>query len=246
MRRWWLLLLFGLIVPLHAQENPPDVLQLDTPMQVSVTADAPAMLRYENRTPGTVLNIETHALSDDFDAVVWLVDADMHLLAYNDDARVAGEVERNAALSHVTLAESGLYTIFVDSFNGVSAGEVEVIIHASDVFAAQVTENDTTTIITANLPADKVFRYPLTLEAGAKLTLTARDTSGTLDPYLRIMDNSGMILAANDDHSSPDLTLNIFDARIAAWEAPETGTYTVEVVDFLGRAGEIEVRIEQR
>ena len=245
MRRLCVLVLLALIIPLHAQENEHLALTLNTPIQVQVTADKPGVLIYENSTSGSVFTIETRALSEAFDSVVWVVDVDNHLLAYNDNALVSGEIETNAYLANLTLIEAGRYTIYVDSFNGVSEGEVEVVLREHDIFAVVVEETDNATIITASLPEDSVFAYPLVLEAPEILTITARDISGTLDPYLRIVDSSGNILISNDDHHSTDLTLNLFDAQIAEWEAPENATYTIEVLDFLGRAGEIEVQIER-
>jgi hypothetical protein len=50
------------------------------------------------------------------------------------------------------------------------------------------------------------------------------------------------VLAQNDDHASTNLTLDIFDAQIV-YDAPDDAPLTIELREFLGRAGLIELVI---
>jgi hypothetical protein len=154
-------------------------------------------------------------------------------------------IDVSAEIANVVLPTTGLYSIYVDSFNGVQAGAVEVTIRESDRFNMVVETGDAGEVISFTLPEDTVFTYPFTVEGGDNYTITAYDGTGQLDPYLRIVDSRGNVITTNDDHNSPDLTLNIFDARITAWQVPSDDTYTLEVMDFLGQSGQMTLEIRK-
>ena len=87
------------------------------------------------------------------------------------------------------------------------------------------------------------FTCWLELDEAGTLTASARDTSGTLDPVLRLFDADMNLLALNDDHGSGDLTLNVLDAKLAEIGAG-VGQYQLQVSDFSGAAGTVELTIE--
>lgn len=229
-----------LFAPGQTQEHIP--ITLDEPVEVSVVALAPTTLLYEAQQDGYV-TIDVRALEEGdaaLDSVLWVLDAESRWLAYDDN----GGVGSNARLEHLWLP-AGTYTLVVDSFSGVGEGRLQVQITASSPYEAEESETEDGLQIAATLPENRVFRYEIDLRAGERLTITVRDTSGTLDPLLRLRDASGTLLASNDDHDSSDLTLNVLDARIVGWDVPAAGTYRIEVLDFLGHSGEFLLRIER-
>ncbi len=225
---------------LHAQDET--TLIPDQPQTVTISADAPALLIYEAQA-GNVITITTQTAEDDEsrpDTVLWVIAPDDTQLAYNDNALSAdGEFLSDARLENLRLPTAGDYRIVVDSFNGVSEGEVEVSLTLFDPFAMQVEAFDSTEQISFTLPAGEIFRYGFEAAAGESITFTAQDTGRLLDPYLRLLDASGAVLASNDDHASADFSLDVFDAQLVGWIAPEDGTYTVQITDVLGRGGEM-------
>ncbi|MAS35736.1 MAG: hypothetical protein CL610_17130 [Anaerolineaceae bacterium] len=64
--------------------------------------------------------------------------------------------------------------------------------------------------------------------AGERITITAVDNSGLLDLSLQLIDPSGAQAAANDDHTSPDLS-NFTDAQIANLPLAASGQYIIIV-----------------
>ncbi|MBZ0304058.1 MAG: hypothetical protein K8J31_30255, partial [Anaerolineae bacterium] len=52
------------------------------------------------------------------------------------------------------------------------------------------------------------------------------------------------LLARIDDHAAFDLTLNVLDAQIAAYPVPADCRCIVQVRDFAGAAGTLDLRIE--
>ncbi|MBC8098350.1 MAG: hypothetical protein H7Y11_02805, partial [Armatimonadetes bacterium] len=164
-------------------------------------------------------------------------------VAYDDDsaAGLAGYAPTDAALIALTLPP-GEYSVRVNSFNGVTVGEVELLLTLDAALDTQTPSVDT---LTVTLYADEVYGVPLMLESIAGLSITVRDPLGVLDPLVTLRDAEGRVVAANDDHNTLDLTLNIFDARISPAEVLPPGAYTLEIREFLGRAGAMEVVIRE-
>jgi len=229
-----------------------DFIIVDEPRTVNITPNRPAQLIYEAQHAHEVISIQTQALTskDDFplDTVITLLNPALQQIAYNDDVRVSNgnedpQIIRDARLENIQLGEIGQYTLVIDSFNGVSTGEVEVTVNHSNPFDEQIIEIDDTLQIIAELPSGFVYTYVFDAVVGDTFTFTARDIANTIDPLLRILDEQGNVLSWNDDHESADTRLNVLDARIAAWEAAESGQYLITVIDFLGKSGKFELTI---
>lgn len=208
---------------------------------LSITADHRAKIDYIVDTEAKYVTIQAHSIEDEselFDAVMWIVDSQNHLIAYNDNS----SDDHTARIENLFLPPDR-YTIWIDSFNGVSEGEVEVQIEPANPFneVRSATEDGTITI-DVSLPEDTIYRYALELSENDIITISVRDTSGTLDPYLSILENNSLVIS-NDDHQSPDLTLNRLDSRISDWHVHSDNIYTIEVRDFMGNAGEFELVI---
>ena len=208
---------------------------------LSITADNRASIDYLVENKAEYVTIQAHSIENEaelFDPVMWIVDSQNLLIAYNDNFNVD-----NFARIENLLLPPDRYTIWIDSFNGVSEGEVEVQIEPVDPFNEISSVNDDGTItIDVRLPEDAIYRYALELSENDIVTISVRDTSGTLDPYLSILENNSPLLS-NDDHQSSDLTLNRLDSRISEWHVLSDNTYIIEVRDFLGNAGEFELVI---
>jgi hypothetical protein len=185
------------------------------------------------------------------DPVVEILKPDGTRLAYNDDhpydaIEMREFAPTDAGLIGLTLPIAGRYLIRVNSFNGVSAGEVEVALKVVDLFKAEISDlsDSDGAKITFELPTDGIYSYSFEGTAGQILTLTARDPAGLMDSVITLKDASGAVVASNDDHHSNDFSLNIFDARIADFTVSTDAIYTLEVREFTGRAGLIEITIQ--
>lgn len=168
--------------------------------------------------------------ADGLDVVLELNGPDGQTLAYADAPD--GEMP---SLVRVRLADSGAYVLRVNSFNGEGRGDVNVTL---TVETPAVLRPDQPTVWVP-LGANRTATVVIAGFSGAA-TVSVRDPSGQLDVRVRLIDGDGAALAANDDHGSADVTLNRFDARLMTAAAADM---TLEITEFLGRAGWLEVSI---
>lgn len=237
MRRFALLLL---LIPftIFAQSDDSPIIMPGESLSLTVTTDNRANATFAV-DESQYITIQVDSASDEFDPVVWIVDSENRLRAYNNNS-----ADSNASRIENLFLSPDSYTIFVDSFNGVSEGNVELRLDSTTPFEDDLTNLDNITMLTVNLPEDLVYRYALEISEDETLTITARDLSRTLDPYLVLRDSQNTILASNDDHQSDDFNLNSFDARLSAVQMPSDGIIFIEVHDFIGNAGQFELIIE--
>lgn len=235
---WWVMVLMWLITVSIAQDLQ---LEPDTPITVTI-GDYPAWLTYTGIT-GEVITLSTMTAITDTapDTTLEILYPDRHRLEYVDDVVFPdGTVKSDAVIDKIELPVEGVYRIRVDSFNGVSEGEVEVLLtHSTESY--NVITTDTLTIVSGEI--ENALTYSLDVEPNTPLTIVARDISGTLDPVLSIYDAAGTLLAFNDDHQSGDLSLDVFDAQVAELVIEDRTTLEIIVKDFLGRTGTVELII---
>ncbi|MCU0495934.1 MAG: hypothetical protein MUF87_01130 [Anaerolineae bacterium] len=226
------LLVFLTILVLAFGRESPIVITPNVPLTLRLDGVAPSILSYDAPNAETI-SITVRAL-DPIDPVLEILTPNDHRLAYNDDSlgQVDGLSFSDAAVTRLALPAAGRYQIRVNSFNGVSVGQVEVILTTPSAF--DVTESDDARLI--QLPPDHPVRYLVDAQSGDQITFTAYAPG--LDPIVRLYDLNGTMIAVNDDHGSTDTTLNTLDARLTV-TIPASGQYTLEVADFLGRAGPI-------
>jgi hypothetical protein len=224
---WWLL--------------QPMIITPEMPVTVTLTAGAgPVDLRYTSS--GTeVITVTARSLADEAIDVTLEVLRDEQRVAFNDDHFALSDAlaDQDAALADLVLAPAGAYTIRVHSFSGAQSGDIEVTLESRPI---SVPCDQSPQIV--ELAAHSPFSCSLSLQVGQIVTLTARDTSGPLDPVLRLYDADGRLLAFNDDHAGFDLSLNVLDAQVAAFELPASCACVVQVSDFAGSAGRLELTIE--
>lgn len=232
LRAFW-----GFILALLAREGVnPTIISLDNGVVlVQVSADAPSVLRFEGQS-GQGVRIVAQALEvEAVDTTLRLIAPDGKQIAYHDDVLINGVLTRDASVA-IVLPQDGVYTVVVDSFDGLQAGAVRVSVVSYDAFGLQETSEG----VRATLPKGETLY--LTRQLGGNITVTVRG-GGVLDPFLRLLDAEGRQLAQADDQEG-SLDLYTLDA-VMTLEALPFGVYTLSITDFLGRGGVVEVMIEQ-
>jgi hypothetical protein len=233
-----------------AQETDEFTLVISQPLTVTLVAGG-IQLKYVADKAG-VVTVTARSLEEPgiIDTTVEILGSDGRRVpgGYNDDQTVQRPhlSERDSVIENVVLPVPGLYTLRLYSFNGVDTGKVEVTLETADIFGATIEESGPNTVIQATLPPNHRYAYAFDAVIGTVLTVTARDTSGTLDPLLVLRDADGRIIAQNDDHMNTSVSeLATLDAQISGFEITTSGTYTIEVRDFTGAAGTFELTINR-
>ncbi|MBZ0299956.1 MAG: hypothetical protein K8J31_09455, partial [Anaerolineae bacterium] len=171
---WWVLLL-GLLQPVTILPG--------TPVTVTLTANAgPVDVHYLAAGDEIVTITARSRAGEPIDVTLELLRDATHL-AFNDD-HLTEQVDlalQDAALVDLSLDEAGTYTLRVNSFSGAQSGDVEVRLESRPQIGPCALPSQP-----VNLRANRVFSCWLDLKAGQVVTLTARDTSGSLDPLLAL------------------------------------------------------------
>jgi hypothetical protein len=242
---------------MRLQPQPITPIEPDTPLTVSLDTSGAVVIHYSSEGDETVwISAKAISTEDAFplDTVIEVVSPSGERLAYNDDyfpalvsESVVSELElqpTDSAISFLTLTDAGDYQLRVNSFNGVSTGEVEVLLQRAEAVALETRETDADVFAASvTLQPNQVAQLDIPLEAGRAYTITVRDPLGGLDAVVQIIDVNGTVLASNDDHGTDDFTLNIFDSRIAEFTPETSGDHTLSIRDYLGRGGVFEVEV---
>ncbi len=222
---WWFIILWLM---------QPVTLTAEAPVTIMLTAGAGPVDMIYTAAPDEVLTVTARSrAAEPIDVTLELL-LDHQRIAFNDDHRteLSDLAAQDSAITGLQLNEAGDYTLRIHSFSGAQSGEVEVQVQSTPLVAPCETPAQT-----VDLSPNRAFTCLLDVQAGQTLTLTAQDTSGTLDPVLALLDSDGAQMVINNDHGSDDLTLNVLDAQIVSFIIAEAGTYTVRVSDFGGAGG---------
>lgn len=195
-------------------------------------AAAPDAYLFEGRA-GDVVTIAME--SEDFDALLVLLDPDGEEVARDDDSGQG----LNALIADFELPESGAYTILATSFNNDANNSA-----LDGAYTLTLSGEPTTEVVQEpdEVPADRVLAYgdsveetldeaetgvAFTFEGAAGDVITIAVTSDDFDPYVILQDADGEELASDDDSGQR------LNAQIEAFELPEDGIYTI-IVTSLG------------
>ncbi|MDX1991413.1 MAG: hypothetical protein SF029_03435 [bacterium] len=250
------MLLLVLFIGIAGAQESSEVLLPGQVRLLDLQANQPIFLTFEGQA-GQVVNLTFRSLEaeGEIDTVLEIRDRSGdgdrngdRRLAYNDNHRTGRDdlYASDSAITGVRLPAHGRYTVRLDSYGSIGVGRVEVLLEVVDLFETMVQEGENGDLMVSGvLPRWQVFRYTVEAEDGALLTITARDRSGTLDPYLRLFDANGRLIASNDDHGTGSVTLDVLDAQIQNFEVAVSDEYSLALSDLLGRAGRFEVAISR-
>ena len=198
--------------------------------------------RLDNRNPretfifeglrGEYITIRLRSTSGNLDPVLAVLDDRGAILIYRDDADGGADVTVN----QIPLPRSTTYTLVIGRFGynqGSTTGEYELNIERIGVSAesgSALRFGDTVAnTITETEP--QIF-YSFRALRGDIVTLTMRRDSGTLDPFLQVVNARRQILAANDDMPESN------NARIERLIIEEDGQYLIIASRYGEAAGQ--------
>ena len=186
---------------------------------------------------GDVFVITVRATGGDLDPQTGVfADNENDLLFYSDDQGTANPdlAPTDAVISNLIIQEAGVYDVVVAGYRETS-GPFELTIEPVASGAPLGTPEVQT--ITGKLTANGVYTAPVNLPEGAYVTITVVAGDDVFDPQLTLLDPNGVVVAANDDHSSEDEAINFLDSRIRNYFVTTPGEHTIEIRGYQGSGG---------
>jgi len=228
-----ILLLLVLTVTVIAQdETGTESITVGTIIEGRIDDNAPRIAYSINGTRGAIVRIRLSAISGDLDPVLLMFDPANNLLLNRDDAGGT----RNIDLT-MTFQENGAYTIVVGRFAyalGSTSGDYELSIErvgvSSDEGSSLQYGVPITNTITNTRP-ELFFTFEAT--EGDIINISMVRSSGTLDPYIQLLDADRFLIAENDD-----ATGTTRNARIQAFVINRSGTYIIVATRYGQASGD--------
>lgn len=188
---------------------------------------------------GEVIGFELEAIDGDLDPMLSIFDNSGKLALHRDDSAAGLGVEQD-----LTMELSGRYFVVVARFGhslGATAGAYELRMTRKGVLSeggSALRYNDSVIGTISDTKAE-VF-YTFQAEQGDILTIDMVRSSGTLDPYLLVVDSERFEIAKNDDQSR-----DTRNARIDGLIIERTGPYIIVATRYDDSAGSFVLSIEE-
>lgn len=220
-------------IPLIAQDETggTDVLP-GTRLTGTIDDDNPRFVSYFDGSRGEVLRVRVAVESGDLDTVVSLFDDTGSVIFSRDDGD-----ESQVLDTTLTIQTTGRHYLVIGRFGyeqGTTEGHFELTLERVGVVSDQGTNliYDVPVINAVTSTQPQVY-YTFQAQAGVIINIDMRRSSGSLDPYLQVVDRNRFVIAENDD--APGGTKN---ARIQNLVLREAGTYIVVATRYGQAAGE--------
>ncbi|MBC8100151.1 MAG: hypothetical protein H7Y11_11965 [Armatimonadetes bacterium] len=175
-----------------------------------------------------LISIMVLSKSPTFDPRITLRNAAGDRLAKNDDTDSADPVldSTDAKLPPLIIPATGEYVFEVRGFSSQDAGGFQVIIQRYGVL--QPVE-EAPQVLTGDILSRGRLSFPLELQAGEVLNVTARAVNSLLDTQVALLDPDDVIVISNDDHGTKEVDLGRYDARFTTYVTQMDGTYTLDL-----------------
>ncbi|MGJ3238791.1 MAG: PPC domain-containing protein [Anaerolineae bacterium] len=195
-----------------------------------VDASNPRVIYSIDGSRGAILRVRLTVTQGNLDPVLLMFDPSNNLLVNRDDADGSRDIDLT-----ITLQENGSYLLIVGRFGyalGTTTGEYELDVERVGVSSAEGSTLQYGVPIT-NTITNTQPRLFFTFEAseGDIINLSMVRSSGSLDPYVQLLDPNRFLVAENDDSNGGQ------NSRIQAFVVDTTGTYIVVATRYGQAAG---------
>lgn len=241
-----ILLLLCLCMPAPTALSQPREISAD---EAQVEGDGVISGRLDDANPrdvfsveglrGEVIRFELDVTDGDLDPVLSIFDNSGRLALHRDDS-AAGLGARH----DLTMEKTGRYFVVVARFGyglGTTAGGYELRMTRKGVLSeAGSTLRYNDSVIGAISDTKAEVYYTFQAEQGDILTISMVRSSGTLDPYLQVVDSERFEIAKNDDHSR-----DTRNARIEGLIIERGGAYIIVATRYDDSSGSFVLSIEE-
>ena len=237
-----LLSLLTLAVSAQSREVNTDDARIEHEGLISgfLNADNPRDVFFVDGLRGEVIRFELNATDGDLDPLLAVFDDVGQLALYRDDSGGTPGVFHD-----LTIERTGRYFVVVARFGyslGATSGSYDLRMTRKGVLSERgSTLRYGDSVIGTISDANPEVYYTFQAQQGDILTLAMVRSSGTLDPYLRVVDSDRFVIAENDDQPGAETR----NARIDALIIQESGTYIVMATRYDDSSGSFVLSVEE-
>ncbi len=203
-------------------------------------ADNPRDVFFVDGLRGEVIRFELTATDGDLDPVLAVFDDVGQLALFRDDSAGTSGVYHD-----LTMQLTGRYFVVVGRFGyslGATSGSYDLRMTRKGVLSERgSTLRYGDSVIGTISDTNAEVYYTFQAEQGDILTISMLRSSGTLDPYLRVVDSDRFVIAENDDQPGAETR----NARIDALIIQESGTYIVMATRYDDSSGSFVLSVEE-
>ncbi len=236
-----MLLLFAPLASAQPREIDTDEARIEHDGIISgrLDTDNPRDVFFVDGLRGEVIRFELTATDGDLDPVLGVFDDSGRLALFRDDSAGTPGVYHD-----LSMERTGRYFVVVGRFGyslGTTAGSYDLRMTRKGVLSesgSTLRYSDSVIGTISNTNAEVYYTFQA--EQGDILTISMVRSSGTIDPFLRVVDGDRFVIAENDDHHSE--TRN---ARIDALIIQKSGTYIVMATRYDDSSGSFVLSIEE-
>lgn len=227
----------------------PALAQTDLQISATLAAGSRTTGRIDDATPrvvyalrgtrGEVLRFRLSRTSGDLDLVLTIFDDRGAVVLQQDDSSNSRDIATT-----FTFERNSTYYAVVGRFGyelGTTAGDYELTLAREGVLSEQgsTLQYGIPVIGTISSTEPQKF-YTFRARAGDIINIEMIRNSGTLDPYLKLVDSDRFLLAENDDFNSERCAQPepCFNALIDNFLIEETGTYIIVATRYREAAGD--------
>jgi predicted nucleic acid-binding Zn-ribbon protein len=191
-----------------------------------------------------LVTITALSQTPDFDTRLRLENLAGEALARNDDLEsfdILPDVT-DAQISNFIVPETGEYQIEVRAFSANQTGEFILMIQRFGTLEPVAGEPQQ--VLTGEVLSRQRLDFPLTLQGGELVSVTAVGPGGQVDPQVTLIDPANIVVISNDDHGTNDESITQFDARFTNYVVQADGEYTLQLESVSGR-GPYEITVDR-
>lgn len=221
------------VVSVTAQDEATgtDVLP-GTRLTQTIDDTTPRFVSFFDGSRGEVLRVRVEVTSGNLDPVVSLFDDTGTVIFSRDDGKEAQIIDTT-----LTIQTTGRHYLVIGRFGyeqGITKGTFDLTLERVGIVSEQGTNLlfDVPVISAITSTQPQVY-YTFQAQAGEIVNIDMKRSSGTLDPYLQVVDRNRFVIAENDD--APGGTRN---ARIQNLVLREAGTYIIVATRYGQAAGD--------
>ena len=216
-----------------AQDNPPnETIAIGSSISGQIDDATPRIEYSLNGSRGAIVRVRLRATNGNLDPVLLIIDPTGNILINRDDT--AGSLDIDLTL---TFQENGIYTVVVGRFGyvlGTTSGDFDLTLERVGVSSEEGSSLQygipITNTITNTQP--RLF-FTFEAQAGDIINISMIRSSGSLDPYVQLLDANRFLVAENDDANG-----NTRNAQIQALVINTPGTYILVATRYGQASGD--------